>query len=132
MARDSRFSTQGRIYMAEVLNTEALLKNLSSSGLCVESEEFMGIVPKTRYSIDIVPEEESKIEPFPLEIESRWVKAKKQSSESGFVIVIPPGTDGKAMLEQYLAYLSSHTDPDQQDSPDKDDGAEKNIAEKNT
>ncbi|MDR1307536.1 MAG: hypothetical protein LBK74_08185 [Treponema sp.] len=124
MARNSRFFTQGRVYMAEVLNTEALLKNLSSSGLCIESSEFMGIVPKTRYSIDIVPEEESKIGQFPLEIESRWVKAKKQSSESGFVIVIPPGTDGKVLLEQYLAYLSSHTNPDTQGSPDKD-GADK-------
>jgi hypothetical protein len=106
--------------MAEVLNTEALLKNLSSSGLCIESGEFMGIVPKTRYSIDIVPEEESKIGQFQLEIESRWVKTKKQSSESGFVIVIPPGTDGKTVLEQYLTYLSSHTDPDNQDPPDKE------------
>jgi hypothetical protein len=112
MIRDPRFPTQGRVYVAEVLNTDALLKNLSSSGLCIESKEFMGVVPKTRYAVDIIPEEKSKIGQFKLEVESRWVKTKKQSSESGFIIVIPPGTDGKAVLEQYLAYLSSHTQSD--------------------
>jgi hypothetical protein len=111
MTRDHRFSAHGRVYIAEVLNTDALLKNLSSSGLCIESKEFMGIVPKTRYSIDIVPEEASKIDKFELEIESRWIKTKKDSSESGFVIVIPPGSQGKAVLEQYLAYLSTQTEP---------------------
>jgi hypothetical protein len=79
----------------------------------------MGIVPKTRYFVDIMPEEESQIGQFHLEIESRWVKTKKQSSESGFVIVVSPETDGKTVLEQYLEYLSSHTNPDKQDPPNK-------------
>jgi hypothetical protein len=104
--RDPRFSSGGKVHIAEVANTEAVLKNLSNSGLCIESNGFLEMIPKSRYSVDIIPEKESNIDKFNLEVESRWVRAKKQSSESGFVIVIPPGTSGKEVLAQYLAYLA--------------------------
>jgi hypothetical protein len=105
--RDTRFSSEGRVYITEVSNTEAVLKNLSTSGLCLQSDGFLEVVPKSRYSIDIIPEKESNLDKFNLEIESRWVRAKKQSSESGFVIVVPPGTSGQELLEQYLNYLAT-------------------------
>ena len=105
--RDTRFSTKGEVFISEVTNTEALLKNLSSSGLCIQSPTFMEVVPKSRYSVDIVPEKDSHIDKFSLEIESRWIKAKMKSSEVGFVIVVPPGTSGKSVLEQYLKFLAS-------------------------
>jgi len=104
--RGPRYSSKGRVFVAEVENTDALLKNLSNSGLCIESNKFMDIVPKARYSVDIIPEEESNLEKFNLEIESRWIKSKMKNSESGFVIVIPSGTE-KEVLERYLAYLAS-------------------------
>ena len=88
--RNVRYQSKGQVYIAEVPNTDALLKNLSSSGLCIESSNLMDVLPKERYSIDIVPEKESNIDQFSLEIETRWVKTKMKSSESGFVIVIPP------------------------------------------
>jgi hypothetical protein len=112
MQRDTRFETKGRVYIAEVRNTEALLKNLSSSGLCITSEDFLEVVPKTRYSAEIVPEGDSKVEKFNVELESRWVRAKKQRSESGFVIVIPPGTENREVLEQYLAFLADKAGED--------------------
>jgi hypothetical protein len=127
MPRDARFEAKGRVYIAEVLNTEALLKNLSSSGLCITSKDFLEVVPKTRYSAEIVPEGDSKLEKFKVELESRWVRAKKQRSESGFVIVIPPGTADKQMLEQYLAFLSGGANP--QNTEDPSPGADKNDAE---
>jgi hypothetical protein len=104
--RDPRYTSSGRVYIAEVTNTEAVLKNLSSSGLCIQSNDFLEVVPKSRYSVDIIPEKESNIDKFNLEIESRWVRTKRRSSESGFVIVIPPGTSGQEVLEQYLSYLA--------------------------
>jgi hypothetical protein len=104
--RDPRFLAKGHVHIAEVTNTEAVLKNLSNSGLCIESNGFLEIAPKSHYTVDIIPEKESNIDKFNLEVESRWVRTKKQSSESGFVIVIPPGTSGKEVFEQYLAYLA--------------------------
>ena len=118
--RDTRFTSNGEVFISEVTNTEALLKNLSASGLCIEAPGFMEVLPKNRYSIDIIPEKEAHMDKFSLEIESRWVKAKMKSSESGFVIVVPPGTTGKTLLEQYLSFLSSQSDneiTDDQDDP---------------
>ena len=120
--RESRFTSKGQVFISEVTNTDALLKNLSTSGLCIESTDVIDVLPKTRYSVDIIPEKESNIDQFSLEIESRWVKAKMKSSESGFVIVIPPGTSGKTVLEQYLAYLA--TQPSDED--DEEDAEEDN------
>jgi len=105
--RAPRFKTKGQVYISKVVNTEALLKNLSMSGLCIQSSDFMDILPKNRYSVDIVPEKGSNIDRFSLEIESRWVKTKMKSNESGFVIVVPPGTSGETLLERYLHFLAS-------------------------
>jgi hypothetical protein len=104
--RHPRYDAKGRVYIAEVSNTELLLKNLSASGLCVESQEFVGVLPSARYSVDIVPEEEAGLDQFKLEIESRWIRSQKRGSESGFVIVIPPGSEGTQALERYLAFLA--------------------------
>ena len=105
-SRHPRYGSKGRVYIAEVSNTELLLKNLSASGLCVESEGFMDVLPSGRYSVDIVPEEDAKLDQFKLEIESRWIRTQKRSSESGFVIVIPPGSKGTQALDRYLAFLA--------------------------
>jgi hypothetical protein len=119
--RNKRFSSNGQVFISQVTNTDVLLKNLSASGLCIESPDLIEIIPKTRYSVDIVPEKDANIDKFSLEIESRWIKTKMKSSESGFVIVIPPGISGKALLEQYLDYLSVQSDTEQKNS---DSGSE--------
>jgi hypothetical protein len=103
-----RYESGGQVYIAEVLDTSAVLKNLSASGLCVESEEFMDIVPHSKYTVDVLPEKESNIKPFSIDIESKWIRTKKDHSESGFVIIIPPGTSAKELLDEYLEFLSHH------------------------
>jgi len=107
MARKTRYEANGKVFFAEVSNTEAVLKNLSNSGLCIETPGFLEVVPKGRFSLNIVPEEESNLNQFDLEVESRWVKAKMKTSESGFVIVVPPDTSVEALLEQYLQFLAT-------------------------
>ena len=110
MARANRYQAKGRVYIAEITNTEALLKNFSSTGLCIQTPGFMELVPKTRFSLNIVPEDESNIDQFSVEVESRWVKAKMTSSESGFAIVFPPGSSGREILKQYLQFLASQSE----------------------
>jgi D-mannonate dehydratase len=119
--RGKRYQAKGQIYIAEIDNADTLLKNLSSSGLCIKKQGFMDVMPKTRYSVEITPEEESKIEKFDLEIESKWVKAKMKSSESGFVIVVPPGSSKKELLEQYLNYLKEQEDNAGLDEDEEDE-----------
>jgi hypothetical protein len=53
--------------------------------------------------IAIIPEKETNIEQFRLEIESRWVKLRKSTMESGFSIIVP--FDQKE-FKDYLEYLS--------------------------
>jgi hypothetical protein len=103
-----RFETRGKVYIAEVLDTDAIVKNLSASGLCLESPEFMNVVPNAKYTVDLVPEKESEMDPFKIDIESRWVRTTQAKSESGFVIVVPPGTPGESLLKQYLEFLEQH------------------------
>jgi hypothetical protein len=102
----------------EVPNTEALIKNLSASGMCITGTGCMDMVPKKRYSVNIIPEEDSNVGEFSLEIESRWVRAKISSSESGLVIIIPPGASKHEALEQYLCYLAAQPDSEETENSD--------------
>ena len=122
--RNNRFNSNGQAYISEVTNTDALLKNLSASGLCIESPGFIEVLPKNRYSIDIIPEKESNIDAFSLEIESRWVKAKMKTSESGFVIVVPPDTSAKTILQQYLDYLEGQENTEEQSDTEEQENTE--------
>ncbi|MDR2049537.1 MAG: hypothetical protein LBP69_08795 [Treponema sp.] len=108
MREKPRYESKGQVYIAEVLDTNAVLKNLSACGLCIESKEFMNIVPHSKYTVDVLPEKESNVHPFTIDIESKWIRTKKDRSESGFVIVIPPGTSGEELLNEYLTFLSKH------------------------
>jgi hypothetical protein len=108
MRKNPRYESRGQVYIAEVLDTSAVLKNLSASGLCIESKEFMDIIPNSKYIIDVFPEKEANINPFKVAIESKWIRTKKERSESGFIIVIPPGTSGNDLLNEYLNFLSKH------------------------
>jgi hypothetical protein len=109
--KDPRYHAKAQVFIAEVPNTEAVIQNLSAGGLCITSSQFIDIVPNAKYQVDVVPEEESNLEKFTIDAESRWVRTKTQRSESGFVIVIPPGNPGKALLDKYLEYLAQHSEP---------------------
>jgi hypothetical protein len=108
LRKNPRYESKGQVYIAEVLDTTAVLKNLSASGLCIESKEFMDITPNSKYTIDVLPEKEANVSPFKVDIESKWIRTKKEHSESGFIIVIPPGTSGHELLDEYLHFLSMH------------------------
>jgi hypothetical protein len=109
--KDPRYHAKGQVFIAEVPNTEAVIHNLSAGGLCITSSQFIDIIPNTKYQIDVVPEEESNLDKFTIDAESRWIRTKTQHSESGFVIVIPPGKSGKDLFDKYLEYLAQNSEP---------------------
>ncbi|MDR2095536.1 MAG: hypothetical protein LBP76_08460 [Treponema sp.] len=43
------------------------------------------------------------MEKFELGIESRWIRTKRTYSQSGFIILVPPGN---MLLQRYIDYLS--------------------------
>jgi hypothetical protein len=83
--------------------TKATLRDLSHSGLSIKSETFIDIEPSSSYVIAIIPEEETNLEKFKLEIESRWIKLKKSKMESGFSVIVPFDEQG---FKDYLEYLA--------------------------
>ena len=89
--------------MAEIFDGEALLKDLSITGCCVECTVFVDAKPNTPYTLEIIPDSAAKIAPFELQVESRWVRAVGYSCEIGFTIsVSPKGRD----FQRYVDYLA--------------------------
>jgi hypothetical protein len=97
--REDRYSANADVRISE---SKLLLKNISLNGGQIHGDEFIDIIPNGKYTIMIIPEKESAIDKFELDIISRWVKMRKSGMESGFMIVLPPGS---GMVEKYIEYL---------------------------
>jgi hypothetical protein len=105
MRSELRFLSNALVYLADDSSKEAQanLHDISGKGLRIKSEEFIDIEPNSSYVIAIIPEKETNIDKFKLEIESRWIKLNKFRMESGFSVIVP--FDQKE-FENYLEYLS--------------------------
>jgi hypothetical protein len=99
--KEKRYPANAQVAMK---GSRLLLKDVSLSGGRIQSEDFIDIVPNGNYTIAIIPEEESQINGFEVEILSRWVRMNKNGSETGFIMVLPPGNK---MVEDYIAFLRS-------------------------
>jgi hypothetical protein len=109
LRKNVRYNASGQVYIAEITDTGAMLKNLSAGGLCIKSSGFMNIAPNTKLTVDIVPEEDSSVQPFTVDIEAKWIRSQKGQSESGFIIIVPPGTQAETLLRQYVEFLAERS-----------------------
>ena len=118
MRNELRFLSNALVYVKDESNkeTQANLRDVSHGGLCIKSDDFIDIEPNSSYVIAIIPEKETNIERFKIEIETRWVKIHKSKMESGFSVIVP--FDQKEFNE-YLEFLAlkakakkSQTEPD--------------------
>jgi len=105
MRNELRFLSNALVYVVNESKKETManLRNLSQGGLSIQSDNYIDIVPNSSYVIAIIPEEETNIEQFKLEIETRWVKLQKSKMESGFSVIVPFDEDG---FNDYLEYLA--------------------------
>jgi hypothetical protein len=101
--KNVRYPTLARARIPEVFEGEAMLKDLSITGCCVEYTMFMDIKPDTHYKVHVTPDSASEIGSFELEVESRWVRAGGYSCEVGFAIIMSP--KGKEFM-RYVDYLA--------------------------
>ena len=84
---------------------EGLLKNVSSTGCCMESVTYVAIKPDEVYQVKINPDSgEKKNESFALELTVTWTKSCETSFEAGFHL--GPGQTG-AVLNRYTELLQS-------------------------
>ena len=105
MRNELRFLSNALVYMVDKSENEkeVSLRDVSRHGLSIKCEDYINIEPNSSYVIAIIPEEETNIKKFQLEIESRWVKLNKSKMESGFSVMIP---FNKAEFDDYLEYLA--------------------------
>jgi hypothetical protein len=96
---EERYVAKARARMAEA---ELILKNISLHGGCVQSGEFIAAAPNGKNIMSILPEEESNINEFNVDIISKWIRLNRKKTESGFMIISP---DESKLLEKYVEYL---------------------------
>jgi hypothetical protein len=85
---------------------EALLRNISMAGFCLESRTYAAITVGEHYIMQIKPEPISNIQPFDLEIEVRWIKSTETKFSAGFLIVKSPADRS---LERYISYVKTQS-----------------------
>ena len=105
MRNELRFLSNALVYVVDESKkeTEASLRDLSLHGLSIKSDDFINVEPNSSYVIAIIPEKETNLKKFQLEIESRWVKINKSKMESGFSVMVP---FNQKEFNEYLEYLA--------------------------
>ena len=105
MRREKRFLSDALVYLIDDSQeqTEASLKDLSEHGLSLKSEDYINIEPNASYVIAVIPEKETQMEKFQLEIKSKWVRLKKMQMESGFSVLL---SFNEEEFKEYLEYIA--------------------------
>jgi hypothetical protein len=81
---------------------QAVLRNISIGGFCMESRTYAAMQPGEQYAMEISPPQETGITPFEVKVEARWVKSDVASFNVGFLISDPRG---ERFLAKYIDYL---------------------------
>jgi hypothetical protein len=105
--KNRRFPSIARAQIPGVFAGDGLLKDISVTGCRVESTMHPDIAAAQRYTIKIIPEKNSKIGPFELVTECKWIHAKDYVCDIGFDVIESP--KGKA-FQRYVDYLSWRTE----------------------
>jgi hypothetical protein len=101
--KEPRYSTLAHARIPGLFQGEALLKNLSVTGCCIEYTEFVNVKPGIPYTVEIFPERAAKIGRFDLTVESRWVRSESYACELGFLVTASP--KGR-LFQRYVDYLA--------------------------
>jgi hypothetical protein len=122
MRSELRFVSNACVYVVDQSSqekTEASLQDLSLHGLSIKADGFIDIEPNSSYIIAVIPEKETNIEKFKMEIQSRWVKMNKSKMESGFSILVPFDEKGFKDYLDYLAIKSKTDTPPEKARPEE-------------
>jgi hypothetical protein len=88
---------------------DALLKDLSITGCCIECTMKPDLAIGARYEMEIIPEDNSGIGEFDLAVECKWLHNVDYACSIGFDIVESP--KGKT-FQRYVDYLTWRHDND--------------------
>ncbi|MDR3170238.1 MAG: PilZ domain-containing protein [Treponema sp.] len=98
-----RYNTIARAHIHDISDADALVKDISITGCCIEYTMSVDITMNSQYTIQIIPEPASKIGKFEILVESRWIRTGEYSCDYGFIITASP--KGKS-FQRYVDYLT--------------------------
>jgi hypothetical protein len=101
--KSRRYPSIARARIPKAFSGDALLKDLSITGCCIECTMHTGIKQDSTYKITIHPEANSQIGDFELSVECKWIQPASDSCEIGLTIIESP--KGKT-FQRYVDYLS--------------------------
>jgi hypothetical protein len=101
--KNRRYPSIARAHIEGDASGDALLKDLSITGCCIEYTVHPDMKIGQRYTVEISPEENSKIGAFSLVTECRWVRPVEYSCDIGFDVMESP--KGKT-FQRYVDYLA--------------------------
>jgi hypothetical protein len=101
--KNRRYPAIAQVRIPEAFSGEALLKDLSVTGCCIECTMNVELKTNSKYTLNIIPEKISKIGGFDLNAECKWIRPDGYSCVIGFDITESP--KGKP-FERYVDYLS--------------------------
>jgi hypothetical protein len=83
---------------------EAVLKNINLGGFLMESRTYAAIAVGEHYTMQIKPEDASRLKPFELEVEVRWIQSAETKFSAGFLVVKFPVDRS---FEKYVDYIKA-------------------------
>ncbi|MDR1930641.1 MAG: PilZ domain-containing protein [Treponema sp.] len=101
--KNRRYPSIACARVPDAFSGDALLKDLSVTGCCIECTMHIDIDLGSVHRITIYPEENSKIGNFTLTVECKWIRSGSYSCGIGFGIKESPR--GKT-FQRYVDYLS--------------------------
>jgi hypothetical protein len=85
---------------------EALLKNVSITGFCMESRTVANLKPGEKYFIQVIPESSTGLTQFDVEVEVRWARSEVSKFDVGLLLT---QTQSQKELEKYINFLKLKT-----------------------
>ncbi|MDR2304722.1 MAG: hypothetical protein LBE10_09065 [Treponema sp.] len=85
----------------------ALLKNISTTGFCMQSKTYASLIPGKTYTMYIFPGKSTGLDTIESEVEVRWVRSEVSKFEVGLLIT----KSFNRNMEKYVDYLKVHPDP---------------------
>jgi hypothetical protein len=87
---------------------QALLKNISITGFCMQSKTFANLTPGKQYTMYISPEASTGLATIEVEVEVRWIRSEVSRFDVGLLIAKP--LLNKTM-DTYINYLKMNPSP---------------------
>ncbi|MDR2767735.1 MAG: PilZ domain-containing protein [Treponema sp.] len=105
--KNRRYPSIARAVLPKFFSGDALLKDLSVTGCCIECTMQVDVEIGGCYGLQVIPEEASEIGPFELAVECRWFRPAGYSCDIGFGVTKSPNGKAFGRYVDYLAWRSN-------------------------